>query len=281
MQHPKRSLSLLAQLIPLTCLLLLCGIPTATAADGCLLKRTPEVCPQGKQAQEIFCLRKENTLRAVMDCVSYSSVGVDHKLCSSRNDGIPGNGFEDFGQPFEGELTDITANCLAPRLVLVSASLVCLGSSLGGLLQSCPEGDPNFFSCLCNHHVQADSFAQLSKCFSPSNQNDLNCFSFAKRKEYVKRDDYEPPPGMVSNMKRSLLPVRTIMTKQSRFWKRRLMWHALCSFRVWTSILTILRGQFTRMVALAILFRIMIEPSEVAWPSEGASYRPYRLIAGA
>jgi hypothetical protein len=118
----------------------------------------------------------------------------------------PVDGCQD-GDPFTGELSDPNANCLAPRQVLVEASRVCYGCSLGGLLLSCPEGDPNFHSCLCSHRIDSLAFTQLAKCFLRSTVDDLSCFSFAKRNDFVKRDDYEPPAGMVANMKRDLFAV--------------------------------------------------------------------------
>ena len=209
MHLPKEPVGLLSQLLPLASLvLLLLAKPSAAAfAASCRLKRAPEVCPRGNRAQELFCLRQENTLRAVMDCVQYNNLGVDHQLCSNPDDNIPGNNNEDFGEPFTGELSDPNANCLAPRQVLVEASRVCYGCSLGGLLLSCPEGDPNFHSCLCSHRVNSLAFTQLAQCFLRSALNDLSCFSFARRNDFVKRDEYEPPPGMVASMKRNLFAV--------------------------------------------------------------------------
>jgi hypothetical protein len=184
-------------LLPLAALL-----PFATAQAGACkaIQRDFRSCPLQKTwPLERECVRRQNTLKALMDCVRISNRGADFHVCSEPNDGLP-SGREDYDE-WENQGNAGTQNCMAPRQVVLEGSrdAYCQQCSVGGVLEACPMNDPSFHSCLCAHRVKTNHLLCLSKCFAQGAAAELSCRPRKRDAPHL-----EPPPEKIKMSKRTI-----------------------------------------------------------------------------
>lgn len=127
-------------------------------------------CQSSNWPEEYDCVRKQNSLKSIMDCVTPIAPGGEYYTCTDpEND-------ERYGH-LETYQVD-REYCLLPRNVIIRGSLVpkCRICSIAGALDLCPLEDANFHLCLCENNVSRAAFECLAECFLKSGLPDqLSC----------------------------------------------------------------------------------------------------------
>ncbi|CAG1965761.1 unnamed protein product [Fusarium graminearum] len=128
------------------------------------LRRNADSCSSHDHSTEYRCMADENSLHAIMSCVSIKG-GAEKHFCRKSKDGsvaTPENYFE-----YDKDSWARKQNmCVTPRQALLSISRNdCIECNLTGLLLLCPMDDPNFLSCLCEYHATDEHLQCLSQCF--------------------------------------------------------------------------------------------------------------------
>ncbi|KAH8683734.1 hypothetical protein BGZ61DRAFT_480761 [Ilyonectria robusta] len=166
----------------LALLLCLMNSPLAQAVfHGCMPFRDPVACPAKTWAQEYDCLMRQNSLPYLMNCVSTFPGGSDSKLCQDTTDDVPNNGDSRYWsvRPPNG------AQCNSARQVLLAGSDYpqCQRCAMRGLIEACPQDDPNFLNCLCEYSVQRIHLECLSFCFGDGSMGDFYCPHWTNRRD--------------------------------------------------------------------------------------------------
>lgn len=166
----------------LTLFLCLINFPLGQAVShGCMPDRDSTTCPAQSWNEEYFCLMKQNSLSHLIDCVRTVPDGSDSKLCQDLNDDIPDSGDSGYWsiKPPHG------AQCKSARQVLLAGSDYpdCKRCSMRGLIEACPQDDPNFLTCLCEYKLQEVHLKCLSWCFGDGSMGDVRCPHWKNRRD--------------------------------------------------------------------------------------------------
>jgi hypothetical protein len=165
------------------------------SAKGCGIVRNVDTCNGPYWDDEYYCLMKQNDLKTIMDCVEVknrvSNLNAEQEICRSWDNGRPDNLEQFYEEDYytKGEKDKLL--CLKPRTVLIRGPLTTPdGWKLGvsGALRSCPEDDPNFHNCLCEHNIKQTFLNQLANFFKTGKTNTLVCpdnAEFRKRTSFL------------------------------------------------------------------------------------------------
>ncbi|KAF6798810.1 hypothetical protein CMUS01_15694 [Colletotrichum musicola] len=142
--------------------LILSLIHLRLVSAACQPARDRTTCPATTWKAEYGCLMWQNTITGLINCVR-TNVKNDDKLCQDIHDDIPDQGTE----LYWAAVKPAEARCSTARQVLLAGSDYpdCKACSLRGLIQACPDNDPNFWNCLCEYNITPDQFNCLSRCF--------------------------------------------------------------------------------------------------------------------
>ncbi|KAK1956060.1 hypothetical protein LY78DRAFT_404353 [Colletotrichum sublineola] len=165
-------------LIP--CLL---NIPIISATK-CKPFRDQNTCKAETWQEEYLCLTLQNTSSELVDSVRTDFNGTDSKLCQDTHDKMPSR----YDSEYLGEFPPSWAQCTSARQVLLAGSDYddCNMCAMRGLIQACPEDDPNFWNCLCEWNTQPEHINCLSWCFASGSLEGLVCPQWTP--EYTRPD---------------------------------------------------------------------------------------------
>lgn len=150
----------------------------------CAITRDVDVCGPGivGYEEEYECLMRQNSLSTIMNCVEIVE-DMDSEYIEVRMCRAPDN-FQDDNDEAYSEYVSRNSKgliCVTPRKILIKGPGIrnrkkALRLSIAGVLRVCPENDPDFHRCLCEHNVKFEQLMQLSKFFKPEDDySDLDC----------------------------------------------------------------------------------------------------------
>lgn len=187
---------------------LLIALACLKPSSQCTLVRDLIDCPADTYVEELFCMMRQNSLFSLAGCITIDEYKKDHQYCR-YDDGIEGNGNDRYYKHLPpGVRKGKNDLCMAPRDVLIEGSLHkdCRECSMAGILDLCPEDDPDFLDCLCEHLIFDEHLECLSNCFRGDSR-----FRGCKRRMHERRGEdsdhhgfESPPQEVMQSMKRSL-----------------------------------------------------------------------------
>ena len=142
---------------------------TLGAASAWCLRRDKAACKADTVADELHCLRQQNSMQTVLDCIGLETGGEDSIPCRDRNQG---NKFAYYGQQLlsnpSGLFSSQDIYCMAHGVLMYAHKTVCKHCSVGTVIERCQGKDPSFLNCLCEYHITQEHLDCLSKCFMSS-----------------------------------------------------------------------------------------------------------------
>jgi hypothetical protein len=157
---------------------LLFGQPGSTKCNMVL----DEFCNAVVWQDQYRCIMENNSLQTLMDCVNIKKTSGETAWCRDADK------WNDPGEDrlfTKDNIDGVPVLCIKPRVVLLEGPQYRKGgwwdASLNGILNVCPDNDPDFFNCLCDFGVNERHIKQFARNFKKDLDQDFNCKQYTKR----------------------------------------------------------------------------------------------------
>ncbi|KAL2072094.1 hypothetical protein VTL71DRAFT_11437 [Oculimacula yallundae] len=160
---------------------LLFGQPGSSTCDIVLKE-----CEVDVWQDQYRCIMLLNSLQTLMNCVNLqTSAGEttgETGWCREK-DNINDPGEDDVY--YKKKIDGVQMLCIKPRVILLEGPQYREGgwwpASMRGVLEACPENDPDFLNCLCDNGVEPKHINQFAKNFKTDSKQSFNCQQYTKR----------------------------------------------------------------------------------------------------